>query len=440
MKKVLLVMVILACAVCTLFAKGEVEQPAVLAAAPAEVKSATVYLWTAWKAEAGIQEVIDGFNKLYPQIKVIPVQFSNNADGNLKVDTSLAMGTGIDVIFNFGVNRVDARANAGLLLDLTPYIQRDGFDVKAELGENIYTNENKYYSLPATNNAYCVFLNKTMLDAAGLKTPSSWTIDEFYDYARKLTKDGVYGSDSLRVPNQWLFMATNTFAENPWYKADGTSNLGDERYAKALKLHKAAEDEGIQYPYTQYVSTKISTQDNFLNGKVAMAIYGNSLTRNLTNKAKYPHDFVVEVAPLPVMEKGDVNYNVGGYYGYLGINGQTSEPEASWLLLKYLCTQGSYGFLKVGHIPTWKKTNADNIILDTFGADAQKFINVDQFKNVILNQMGMPQQVLNNFKAYNEITNLVAEEFESNAFGIKTEAEAIKNVVERSNKAIAEAK
>ena len=405
-----------------------------------EVEAATIYLWTAWTPEAGIQEMIDRFNEIYPQIEVIPVQFSNNTDGNLKVDTTLAMGTGIDVVFNFGVDRVDARANAGLMLDLTPYIERDQFDVADQLGENIYTKDGQYYSLPATSNAYCVFLNKTMLEEAGLETPTSWTIDEYYEYARQLTHgegdEKVYGSDSLRVLNQWLFMATNTFARNPWYTEDGRSNLGHEYFARALRLHQEAELEGIQYPYTEYVSSKISTQDNFLNGKAAMAIYGNSLARNLTDLEKYPHDFAVEVAPLPVMQEGDTNYNVGGYYGYLGINAKTQEPEASWLLLKFLVTEGSYGFLNVGHIPTWRYTQWDNVVSDMFGENAEQFINVDHFKQVILNQANMPQQVLDEFTAYTEITNIIAEEFEAYAFGISDLETTLQNVVNRSNEAI----
>lgn len=412
--------------------------------AMAEEDKATVTLWTAWTPEAGIQEMIDRFHEVYPEIEVIPVQFSNNTDGNLKVDTTLAMGTGIDVVFNFGVNRVDARANAGLMMDLTPFIERDQFDVADQLGDNVYTKDGKYYSLPATSNAYCVFLNKAMLDEAGLETPSAWTIDEYYEYAKKLTHgeggDKVYGSDSLRVLNQWLFMATNTFAENPWYTPEGQSNLGHAYYAKALQMHQEAELSGIQYPYTEYVSSKISTQDNFLNGKAAMAIYGNSLARNLTNLEKYPHDFAVEVAPLPVMQEGDINYNVGGYYGYLGINAKTAEPEASWKLLKFLVTEGSYGFLNVGHIPTWRYTEWDNVVADMFGEDAEKFINVEQFKQVILNQMGMPQQVLSEFTAYTEITNIIAEEFESYAFGMTDLETALDQARSRSDEAINAAK
>lgn len=405
-----------------------------------EIEPATIYLWTAWTPEAGVQDLIDGFNELYPQIEVVPVQFSNNTDGNLKVDTTLAMGTGIDVVMNFGVDRVEARTRNGLMLDLSPYIERDGFDVVGELGENIYTLDGKYYSLPATSNAYCVFLNKNMLDEAGLETPASWTIDQFYDYARKLTHgegdEKVYGSDSLRVLNQWLYMASNTFAADPWYTEDGKSNLGHPYFAKALKMHHDAEEEGIQYPYTEYVSSKVSTQDNFLNGKAAMVIYGNSLARNLTQLDKYPHDFVVEVASLPVMSEDDTNYNVGGYYGYMGINAKTTEPEASWLLLKYLVTEGSYGFLKVGHIPTWRQTNWDNVVTDLFGEEAEKFINVEQFKQVILNQMNMPQQVLSNFTAYSEITGIIAEEFEAYAFGLNDLETTLANVVSRADAAI----
>lgn len=429
MKKLISVILLFTVIVGLAFANGSAENKQV-------AEKPTIYLWTAWKAEAGIQDIIDGFNEKYPDIEVVPVQFSNNADGNLKLDTTLAMGSGIDVFMNFGVPRVDKRAKAGLMLDLTPYIERDNFDVESELGENIYKLDNKYYSLPATSNAYCVFLNKTMLDEAGLTTPSNWTIDEFYDYARKLTKPGVYGSDSLRVLDQWLFMATNTFAANPWYTEDGKSNLGNEYFVKALELHKKAEDEGIQYPYTEYVSTKISTQDNFLNGKVAMAIYGNSLARNLTDEDKYPHDFITEVAPLPVMKDGDTNYNIGGYYGYIGINAKTEYPEECWLLLKYLCTEGSYGFVKVGHLPTWKNTDIEQLTFDTFGENAEKYINVDQFENVVLNQMGLKQQVLDNFIAYDEIQSIISEEFEAYSFGINSLEETIEKVVSRSNEAI----
>ena len=71
-----------------------------------------------------------------------------------------------------------------------------------------------------------------------------------------------------------------------------------------------------------------------------------------------------------------------------------------------------------------------------FGENAEQFINVDQFKQVILNQANMPQQVLDEFTAYTEITNIIAEEFEAYAFGISDLETTLQNVVNRSNEAI----
>lgn len=414
-------------------------------AAPTEIKPAKIHWWTAWAPEKGIQEIIDKFNEQYPQIEVVPVQFSNNTDGNLKVDTTLAAGSGIDVFFNFGVDMLDSRATKNLLLDLTPYIERDKFDVAGELGSDIYTLDGKYYSLPATNNAYCVFLNKEMLDAAGLKTPTSWTMDEYYEYARKMTKgtgnEKVFGSDGLRPYHQWLYMASNSFAKDPWYNDKGEANFDHPYYKKVLEAKFNAEEvEKIQYPYTEYMSTKASTADNFLNGKAAMAIYGNSLARNLTDLEKYPHEFTVEVAPLPVAEQGATNYNIGGYYGYMGVNAKTTEAEASWTFLKYLVTEGSYGFLKVGHLPTWKKTNWDSVVKDSFGETPERFINVEQFKNVILNQAGMPQQVQTNFTARTEITDIINTELEALIFGMNKAEVTVANLKTQADAAIAKSK
>ncbi len=408
---------------------------------PSQVEAATIYWWTAWTPEAGIQDIIDKFNESYPQIEVIPVQFSNNVDGNLKVDVTLSSGSGIDVFFNFGADRINSRAQNDLLLDLSSYIEQDGFDVENELGKDIYTLDGKYYALPATSNAYAVFLNKDMLDEAGLTTPTQWTMEEYYEYARKMTSGSgdtkIYGSDAMRPYYQWLFMASNSFAANPWYNEAGVSNFDHPYYAKALELKYNAENvEGIQYPYTESVSTKASPVDNFLNGKAAMVMYGNALARNLADTEKYPHDFSVEVAPLPVAEEGAENYNIGGYFGYMGINAKTAEPDASWLFLKYLVTEGSYGFLKVGHIPTWKNTDWDAVVDETFNNNAEALINVEQFKNVILNQANMPQQSLTNFTAYSKITAIFETEFEGFIYGQNDIRTTINNLKAQADAAI----
>ncbi len=434
MKKLIVAVILCVCLAVPAFAQGKNESSN--SKTSSDEKTSTIYLWTAWAPEAGMQEIVDKFMEKYPQITVELVQFSNNNDGNIKLDTTLLAGKGIDVFFNFGVNRVDARAKKNLMLDLTPYIARDGFDVATELGNSIYQYNDAYYSLPATSNAYCVWLNKSMLEEAGLKTPTSWTIDEFYEYARKLTKGSgqnkVYGADTLRPIDQWLFMATNTFPSNPWYDEQGLSNWTHPYYKEILQRKYQVENvDQIQFPYTDYKSTKVSTAANFMNEKTAMAIYGNSLARDLINTEKYPHTFAAEIAPLPTMNESDEQYNVGGYYGYLGINAKTKEPDASWLLLKYLVTEGSLGFIKVGHIPTWKGASQDEIVSRIFGSTPEKFVNIEQFKDVVLNPP--PQQEISNFTAREQMLSALETQLENYIFDLTDIDTALANAKSASD-------
>jgi ABC-type glycerol-3-phosphate transport system substrate-binding protein len=76
--------------------------------------------WTPWSEDQGPQEMIAAFNKVYPNIKVEHVKFTNTDEGNVKIDMSFLAGQNIDVFFNFGINRVIPRIQKGLLQDLSP--------------------------------------------------------------------------------------------------------------------------------------------------------------------------------------------------------------------------------------------------------------------------------------------------------------------------------
>jgi len=429
---------------------GTGASPSASAAASATpaptIKPAKINWWAAWAEDQGPAEIIKKFNQKYPQIQVDYVQFANNDEGNVKIDTSLIAGQQIDVFFNYGLTRLEARAKKGVLQDLGEFIARDKFDVSAEFGQDTYKFDNKYYSLPTTSQIDAVFINKKMLDAAGLKVPEKWTLDEYAAYAKAMTKgegsSKVYGSSDYLSNYYWTLPVRGLLGADAWYKADGTSNFDHPAYKKALEFKNKIENvDKYQYPYTEYKSTKSTTNELFLQGKMAMAISSTAISRFISNTKDYPRDFLVTVAPLPTLEKDQKEVLNGGlkHFGYLAMNKNTKEKEASWLFLKWLSTEGSVDLAKVGHIPTWKKNNKDAVAAIMLGPDAAKVVDVEAFKKFVLNYEAK-SYTDTIYTAYNEINTILQNEAEKALFGVASIDDSLAEMKKKADAAIKAAK
>lgn len=411
----------------------------------APAKEAAISWWGAWAEDGGPGEMIKKFNEKHPHIKVQYVQFQNTPEGNIKLDTALLAAQDVDVFFNYGTKYVDPRAKKNLLLDLSEWIAKDRFQVEEELGTGIYQYNGKYYALPATSQSGGVWINKKLLDEAGLKTPTEWTIDEYKEFAVKMTKgegaNKVYGSSDSHSGLDWMRFAKGLIGVDSMYNAQGLSNFDHPAYKKSLQFKYDAENaEKFQYPYKEFKSTKAQVFDTFIAGKSAMATMTNAMARVVSDTEKYPRDFTVEVAPFPTFEKGQQNFNSGvSYFGYLAINAKTKEKDASWTFMKWLLTEGSGDFAKVGHLPTWKKTNKEDVVRIMFGADAEKKVNLEQVKRVLLDYESVSAQD-NEFTAQAEMISISTAEFEKAMYDQIGIDQALANMKKASDEAIGKAR
>jgi multiple sugar transport system substrate-binding protein len=412
----------------------------------ATIKPAKINWWAAWAEDQGPAEMIKKFNQKYPQIEVEYVQFTNTDEGNVKIDTGLVAGQQIDVFFNYGLTRFEARAKKGGLQDLSEFIAKDKLDVSGEFGQDTFKYDGKYFALPTTSQVEAVFINKKMLDAAGLKVPEKWTLDEYAEYAKAMTKgegsNKVYGSSDFNNNYYWTIPVRGLLGADAWYKADGTSNFDHPAYKKALEFKNKIENvDKYQYPYTEYKSTKSSTNDLFMQGKIAMAGNSNAVARFISNTKDYPRDFLVTVAPLPTLEKDQKEVYNGGlrHFGYLAMNKNTKEKEASWLFLKWLSTEGSVDLAKVGHIPTWKKNNKNEIASIMLGVEASKVVDVEAFKRIVLNYEAK-SYTDTKYTAYNEINTILQNEAEKALFGVASIDESLAEMKKKADQAIKAAK
>ena len=148
-------------------------------------------MWGGVPAEAGPQQVCDNFNELYKDkgIQVEYERFVNDDTGNLKLETNLLSGTGVDIYMTYTPDVLAKRAGGNMALDLSELMARDGFDLTTYFGtmaESFYV-DGKPYSVPTKLDQYGIVINKDMFDEAGIPVPTDWTYDEFREIAKKLT-------------------------------------------------------------------------------------------------------------------------------------------------------------------------------------------------------------------------------------------------------------
>jgi multiple sugar transport system substrate-binding protein len=142
----------------------------------------TLRLWGGVPPEAGPQESCDLFNKEYKDrgIQVEYERFVNDETGNLKLETNLLSGTGIDLYISYASDQLEKRASGDMALDLSEFMKEDDFDLESYVGDmaKAYYVDGKPYSLPTKSDKYGIVINKDMFDKAGIEVPKDWTFEK----------------------------------------------------------------------------------------------------------------------------------------------------------------------------------------------------------------------------------------------------------------------
>ncbi|NLG99298.1 MAG: extracellular solute-binding protein [Chloroflexi bacterium] len=171
----------------------------------------------AWEAEVAIPK----FEEAHPNIKINLI-YAPGADFDTKLQSMIAGGSAPDVFSHWGSSGFRDYLKRGLIADLTPFIEADGFDTSDFIPDvlDIYTVDGKIMGLPILSGGTYVFYNKDLLDAYGVEYPptdwsdESWDIDAYLEKCAVLTQNiddtdigtfgchlGFWPSDGLA----WMF-------------------------------------------------------------------------------------------------------------------------------------------------------------------------------------------------------------------------------------------
>jgi len=397
---------------------AEGKQPAAEQKGPVEID-----FWYAVGGHNG--EVLEGlvkkFNESQDEVEVKASYQGDYYENHSKVLAAVAAGNQPDVtMVEIGV--IAAFADAKVLADLGPYTEGDEEKYIPGLMKNSYWND-KLVAVPFNRSTPLLYLNRDMLEKAGLdpKGPKTW--EELRQYSKALTKQegGKTVSFGFSTPiDIWFYEALVFQSGGNILSEDGKSLAINSPEGKApLEFWNAMIKEGIMKapPGEKYNAWDVAKQD-FINEQVGMIFTSTGDLKGLKDNAK----FNVGAAFLPANK--DFGVPTGGANLVMLAKSSEEEKKAAWKFMKWITeTEQTIPWsLETGYMPvTQKAVESDEMK----AADPNFRVALDQL------QYAKPRPMV---PGYKELQEVIMTEIQRNVLGQATPDEALSAAAEKAQK------
>ena len=285
-----------------------------------------------------LEEFQKTFNQANPGIEVVRDD-SRYADKESVFITQSQAKAAADIP-HFSYRPIRHFADRGYLMDLTPFIQKEGGDkYLAQWDQSaleICKYKGKIYCLPDDLNPLVLMYNTQHFKEAGLdpaKPPATW--EQFLEYAKKLTRAGRYGVGILGARQEGVFMRFNPW---PWGAGGDYLTPDDKRsaldrpeflegftyYVELFTKHKVVPpgviEQGAQEVRTQLAHDKVSM---IITLPAALGI-----VQAINPKINVRE--VMALAPVPVAKKKVTST----WFSLRVMSAFTKNPDAAWKVYK----------------------------------------------------------------------------------------------------------
>lgn len=313
-----------------------------------------------------MNELIAKFEAENPGIKVVhnsEIPYEQFRD---KIAASVPAGVGPDVVTLF-YGWVPAWVDAGYIVPL-PQDQFPAAEIESTFTPLVKDArfKDQYYTLPTAVRTLALFWNKDLFKEAGLdpdKPPQ--TLDEFVEYAKKLTKTDEAGNIT-----QEGFATEMTGQAHQWFREVLLRQYGGQPYSDDNKTVQWNSEQGCKaFTWLSAFETEYKTGSNdlfdgsteaFLQGKEALHIDGSFRLGSISENAP---DLNFGVAELPVGPDGTKS-TFGSYWTHGITTKAAADPKrqaAAVKFLKFITTPeaGTLWVNTVGELPAQLKAAND---------------------------------------------------------------------------------
>jgi sn-glycerol 3-phosphate transport system substrate-binding protein len=282
-------------------------------------------------------DLVARFNASQPRVLVRPVHQGDYFESLAKLRTAIAAGVA-PALSHVVLEVVPYLARAGVLEPLDGYEgARDLSLVPALAQEGSFTGAETepLVSVPFNRSTPIMYANGRVLDEEHETLPRTW--EELAALAGRLTRRAA-GGEVLRwgfeVPISWWYWAAMVGqAGGRLVEADGRVLLGGDAGEKAIRFWQrlVRGDRVMRPPPGRDYQAWQSTNESFLQGRVATMWSSTAFVRYLESNARFP----VITAPLPRDVRAAVP--TGGTMFVLMRAAPDEEKRAAWEFVRWMC-------------------------------------------------------------------------------------------------------
>ncbi len=318
------------------------------------------------RREALEERLIGEFEKEYPHIKV-ERRILSSYEMIEKVPSSIEAGVG-PVLFNLPSEEISSLLLSSALDPVDDSVVDTSLFIDGAF--DAVTLDGVIYGIPREYTNWCLYVNKAMLDAAGLGQPRTW--EDIAEIAKALsTYDGGVierRAFDFRYPYYLnFFVPMVEQLGGSLIGPDGTYIYGDEAWAEALAFMREWGPLGSNLGSP----TLVNARTIFTDEEIAMCLSGLYQEERLRDSNPSFYDSGRwEVLPFPVFEDSVASVSSASYIHYFLVNADRSAAErrAGWLLASYLTDHASEYLDKVGLlVPLRSIMEGDGVLSKPYG-------------------------------------------------------------------------
>ena len=328
LKAVLCVAALLAMALAPTAAQG--------ASAPVKIK-----FWIEQTQDIAMQKMVEWFDLFNASQNEVRVEIRSAGEGDeylQSVRAALASGSDIDMWRLFGPSTMPPFADAGLLLDLTPYAAKYNWkDRFFSYALESHSYKGKLMAFPANPETLLLYYNKTEFDKRGWKVPTTW--EELCATCENIQKIGripiAFGVRGFTPANEWwLSVVFNSAAgpENVYKALTGQIPWTAQPFVDSIAKLKYMWDKGWIMNKQMYDVTSDDAVAVWGTQKALMMMDGSW---GVKYAPLYAKGFDWALAPFPAM--GAASPTLPLALGFsVGVSAKTKHPDAVAKFLNWL--------------------------------------------------------------------------------------------------------